>query len=159
MIPACVGLAQAAHEHSYGEWIVDRCGALTGIGIRHRVCKGCGESQREIFEGPDHRLSVSILGDSYSTFKDWVPDGAITWYGDPTRDVWEVNDVHEVTNMWWHLLITSLNADLCVNNSYSGTTISDYGYDGEDVQATITCGLPASPFLALASVNCATLGG
>ena len=125
-----------AHEHEYGDWIVDRCGALTGIGVRHRVCLTCGESQRGIFDGPDHRMRVSILGDSYSTFAGWIPDGAISWYGDPTRASWNQTDVHEVEQTWWHLLLTSLDADLCVNNSSSGTTISDYGYDGADVRMT-----------------------
>ena len=42
---------------------------------------------------------VSILGDSYSTFKDYNPEGYNPFYPDAN------NDVKEVEQTWWDLYI------------------------------------------------------
>ena len=73
------------------------------------------------------QLKVSILGDSYSTFKEWIPEGNLTWYG-----VEQDNDVKKVEQTWWHQLIANNGLQLEVNNSYSGATICNTGYDGKD---------------------------
>lgn len=70
---------------------------------------------------------VSILGDSYSTFKGQVqPDTNLVWY--PT----EKNDVVKVEQTWWHQFINNYGYVLEVNNSYSGSTICHTGYRKED---------------------------
>ena len=77
------------------------------------------------------KLSVSILGDSYSTFEGYVtPDTNLTWYF-LDRKVKD-NDVVAVEQTWWHQLLKKNDWKLCVNNSYSGSTISSTGYRGED---------------------------
>ena len=65
--------------------------------------------------------SVSILGDSYSTYEGFMtPSTNELWYygknGDKKTDV---------KNVW----------RLCINNSYSGATVSYTGYDGNDYSA------------------------
>ncbi len=77
------------------------------------------------------RKSVSILGDSYSTFKGYImPETNVTWYHDP---YYEPNtDVSDVTQTWWHQLITKEGYRLCTNNSFSGATICNRGYKGAD---------------------------
>ena len=62
---------------------------------------------------------VSIVGDGISTYKGWVPEDNTAFY--PYKDV----DVKNVNEMWWHILITKLEAKLCVNNSYSGVMIAN----------------------------------
>lgn len=75
--------------------------------------------------------SVSILGDSYSTFEGFVePKGNELWYfvhPDPKR-----TDVNDVKQTWWHQLIKDGGYKLEQNNSYSGSTVCTTGYRGED---------------------------
>ena len=61
---------------------------------------------------------ISILGDSLSTFKDNIPSGNATYYPN------ENNDVTLVEQTWWMGLIHNSNAQLEINNSYSGSTVS-----------------------------------
>ena len=76
--------------------------------------------------------SVSILGDSYSTFEGFLkPDTNEVWYFDRHDDP-KRTDVFEVEQTWWHQLISKRGFRLCQNNSYSGATISYTGYRGED---------------------------
>ena len=79
------------------------------------------------------KRALSILGDSYSTFKDFVrPDTNFVWY---PRDSVKHNDVVSVRQTWWHQVIKENGWRLCINNSYSGATISYTGYDGNDYSA------------------------
>ena len=49
------------------------------------------------------KRALSILGDSYSTFKDFVrPDTNLVWY---PRDSVKHNDVVSVRQTWWHQFI------------------------------------------------------
>lgn len=70
---------------------------------------------------------LSILGDSYSTFKDHVtPSSNAVWYPH-----WEnKNDVVKLEQTWWHQLLKEQNGTLEINNSYSGSTVCNTGYDG-----------------------------
>ena len=75
--------------------------------------------------------AVSILGDSYSTYEDFVtPATNELWYYAKNSD--QKTDVKEVRQTWWHQLIKENGWRLAVNNSYSGATISYTGYDGND---------------------------
>ena len=69
---------------------------------------------------------VSILGDSYSTFKGIIPDGYATFYPDAN------NDVKEVEQTWWSLYIEAKGYQLEKNDSWGGTTICGTGYFGMD---------------------------
>ena len=72
--------------------------------------------------------NVFILGDSYSTFEGYIPDGYHPYY---TKD--SVNHgVERVEKTWWHQIITETGANLVLNNSWSGTTVCHTGYNGED---------------------------
>lgn len=77
------------------------------------------------------RKSVSVLGDSYSTFENYVePKSNEMWYFvHPNPDLTDVNDVKQT---WWHQLIKEGGYRLEQNNSYSGSTICTTGYRGED---------------------------
>ena len=76
--------------------------------------------------------TVSILGDSYSTFQGYLePDTNYVWYFDGTPRT--QTDVTSVTQTWWHQLIKAKGWRLLKNNSFSGSTICNTGYRQEDV--------------------------
>ena len=66
-----------------------------------------------------HSATFSILGDSYSTFAGYIPEGYACYY--PQQN--EVKDVLNVEDTWWHLLISQKSMVLLQNNSYSGSTV------------------------------------
>lgn len=75
--------------------------------------------------------AVSILGDSYSTYEDFVtPATNELWYYAKNSE--QKTDVKDVRQTWWHQLIKENGWRLAVNNSYSGATICYTGYDGND---------------------------
>ena len=63
--------------------------------------------------------TFSILGDSYSTFKGFIPAEYRCYYPKPEN----VADVLKVEDTWWHRLSADLNMRLFVNNSFSGSTV------------------------------------
>lgn len=77
------------------------------------------------------KMTVSVLGDSYSTFDGYLTpsENAIWYFADQFLDRTDVRDVRQT---WWHQLITQRGWQLCVNNSYSGSTICNTGYGGAD---------------------------
>lgn len=75
--------------------------------------------------------SVSILGDSYSTFEGYLtPDtNSIFYFARPDT---AITDVASATQTWWYMFIKENGYRLCVNNSFSGATISFHGYSHRD---------------------------
>ena len=76
--------------------------------------------------------SVAIFGDSYSTFEGYLtPDTMETWYflnrNDPQR-----TDVKSVRQTWWWQVVKQMGWKLEVNNSWSGSTICNTGYNDAD---------------------------
>ena len=63
--------------------------------------------------------NVFILGDSYSTYEGYIPDGFSAFYPYPTADVSDVNMT------WWMQVVNKMGGTLFVNNSYSGTCVAD----------------------------------
>lgn len=79
------------------------------------------------------KLKVSILGDSYSTFTDYMtPKENKVWYGTAGKHMHE-NDVNSVEQTWWWQLIYDNGMQLERNNSWSGTTVCLTGYNGKDI--------------------------
>ncbi len=77
------------------------------------------------------KKSVSILGDSYSTFENFIePKTNEMWYFVKANP--DLTDVTDVKQTWWHQLIKDGGLKLEQNNSYSGSTICTTGYRGED---------------------------
>ena len=73
--------------------------------------------------------SVSILGDSYSTFEGFIPEGNHCWY---FLEAQKSTDLNAVTQTWWHKLIKENGFKLQKNESFSGSTICNTGYKKED---------------------------
>ena len=70
-----------------------------------------------------------IFGDSYSTFKGFVPEGYGVYYSDSEHSE---TDVTQVSQTWWHQVINEANLNLILNNSWTGSTIGYTGYDNVD---------------------------
>lgn len=81
-----------------------------------------------------YKPSVSILGDSYSTYEGYMtPSSNEVWYY--CQNPKDKTDVVSVEDTWWWQLIKNNGMRLCVNNSYSGSTVGYTGYDGNDYSA------------------------
>lgn len=99
-------------------------------------CSACSDDQDE-YSGssmwnnrPINNTRISILGDSFSSFQYFMsPSDNKVWY--PQKDSL-FNNLRTVEQTWWHLTLQKYNATLEVNNSYSGSTICNTGYDGYD---------------------------
>ena len=63
--------------------------------------------------------TFAILGDSYSTFEGYIPEGNACYYPRPDS----VDDVLQVEDTWWHILMTRNDMKLLRNDSYSGATV------------------------------------
>ena len=77
--------------------------------------------------------NLLIFGDSYSTFKNYVPDGYAVYYYEEGRPETDVTKVEET---WWHKVLTAKNLNLVLNDSWSGSTIGYTGYDNADNSRT-----------------------
>ena len=73
--------------------------------------------------------TVVIIGDSYSTFEGYIPNGYADWYTLRGRSD---NNVRTVEQTWWYQLCTEKGLKLIANNSFSGSTVCNTGYDGVD---------------------------
>ena len=65
-----------------------------------------------------------IIGDSYSTYKGYLPEGYRTHY--PTADV------DDVDKTWWRRLCERTGLQMVQNNSWSGSPLGFTGYNGDD---------------------------
>ena len=73
--------------------------------------------------------SVSILGDSYSTFEGYLtPDTMDIWYFENKQDP-RRTDVKSVSETWWMQLIKRKNWKLELNNSWSNAPVGEYKYE------------------------------
>ena len=84
--------------------------------------------------------NIFILGDSYSTFEGYIPEGFASYYfksgphylvAHPDEAKPCERDVHTVEETWWYTLAKE-NGNLIRNCSWSGTTICNTGYGGCD---------------------------
>ena len=69
--------------------------------------------------------TFGILGDSYSTFRGYIPKGNHGYYPNA-----EVDDVLRVEDTWWHILMERNHMHLLVNDSFSGATVCNHNRDG-----------------------------
>lgn len=72
-------------------------------------------------------VKLSILGDSISTFDEWIPEGY--------QDFFPMSgEVTEVSQTWWKMLLDSTEMTLCVNGSSSGSTCVGDSTSGDNPQ-------------------------
>lgn len=88
--------------------------------------------------------NVVIFGDSYSTFKGFVPEGNAIYYNEETGET----DVRKVSETWWHQLMSETNSNLILNDSWSGSTICHTGYENSDCSKTYSFVCRLNKFIA-----------
>jgi len=76
---------------------------------------------------------VLFLGDSYTTFKGYIPEGYAAYYSSSEDSV---TDATRVEDTWWHRLIEKTGSEIVLNSSFSGSTICNTGYNGNDSTRT-----------------------
>lgn len=64
--------------------------------------------------------NVFIMGDSYSTYKGYIPEGYQFYYSDERT---ENPIVKGVEKTWWNILANENNLNIILNDSFSGSTI------------------------------------
>lgn len=93
------------------------------------LCSSTGEADSSPVSDESSTVpkALYILGDSYSAFEGYIPDGCDTWYFNGGNGT---NDITDYSQMWWQLFLEENNMLLQKNNSYSGATICNTGYGG-----------------------------
>lgn len=74
--------------------------------------------------------TVAVLGDSYSTFAGFIPEGNACWYNSPADH--KRTDVTKVEQTCWWQVANDGGYKLGAIESYSGATICNTGYRDED---------------------------
>jgi lysophospholipase L1-like esterase len=113
-----VAAGMTAEGTFYG-WSENHYGITSDITLEPTYIEGTSD-----FAGK----TVSILGDSISTYKGYVPEGYSCFYPYPTADLGDVNQT------WWMQVINKLGMKLLKNNSYSGTCVSEGTGNNSTVQ-------------------------
>lgn len=85
-------------------------------------------------EYPWSGLYVSLLGDSISALKDYIPSGNDPYYGktsDPSN-----SGITEPSEMWWGQLISNLDGNPLIMDAWSGSCVTSGVYSGSDEEDT-----------------------
>ncbi len=69
---------------------------------------------------------ILIFGDSYSTYQGYVPEGNAVYYPKSGEGM-----VDDVSKTWWNMLANETESVIVLNDSWSGSTICNTGYDGD----------------------------
>ena len=75
--------------------------------------------------GAEQPLSLSILGDSISTYDGWIPDGFSIFY--PLD-----GELSDVSQTWWMQVMDEMEMELCVNDSSAGCTCAGDSLSPDD---------------------------
>ena len=72
-----------------------------------------------------------IIGDSYSTFKDMIPEGYAAYYSEEGMNPNVSVTKMQLSDTWWMKFINATGVELALNNSWSGSTVSYTGRGGD----------------------------
>lgn len=120
------------------------CGAVEGEAVEQGKTEEAAEVQTEIEEMPDENTdesideviveetqqaatSVSILGDSISTFQGYIPVGYYDFFP-------EYGKVEAAEDTWWHIVAEDMDLEIYVNGSSAGATVVGDSDGTEDPQ-------------------------
>ncbi len=78
--------------------------------------------------------NVLIFGDSYSTFKGYIPEGYDCDYDE--NGGFHDYDIFDVSETWWHQVITAMDGNLVLNDSWSGSPVGYIGHGLKDCSET-----------------------
>ena len=108
----------AKSGYTFYGWSTDHYPITTNITLEPTYIKGTSD-----FVGK----KVSILGDSISTYKGYIPEGYKYFYPDPASKLNGYNDT------WWMQVINKLGMNLLKNNSWAGSCVSSGTGNGATV--------------------------
>ena len=74
--------------------------------------------------------TLAVLGDSYSTFAGFIPEGNACWYNSPADH--KRTDVTKVEQTWWWQVVNEGGYKFGAIESYSGSTVCNTGYRDEN---------------------------
>lgn len=77
--------------------------------------------------------NVFIIGDSYSTYEGYIPEGYHFYYSDERK---ENPIVKGVEKTWWNMLANENNLNIILNDSFSGSTICNTVRETYDVESS-----------------------
>ncbi|MCM1086718.1 MAG: GDSL-type esterase/lipase family protein [Muribaculaceae bacterium] len=73
------------------------------------------QTQREEITEKMAGKTLSILGDSLSTYEGWIPGGYVDFF--PRN-----GELTDISQTWWDILLKHTGLELCVNGSSAGST-------------------------------------
>ncbi len=87
---------------------------------------GCSDKTQNITEegkaevNAEKIKNIMIIGDSYSTYEGYIPDGYLSYYQTEQQHEPKLSGVDKT---WWKLLADEMGYNIVHNDSYSGATI------------------------------------
>ena len=72
--------------------------------------------------------NIFIMGDSYSTYGGYIPQGYNCYYDDLRTDEPVIKGVEKT---WWKILVNRMDYNIAMNDSFSGSTVCNTGYNGD----------------------------
>ena len=64
--------------------------------------------------------NMFVMGDSYSTYAGYIPEGYAPYYGDTMPKGWEIESVDDT---WWRQVAKKQGYNILLNDSWSGSTV------------------------------------
>ena len=120
-VPTCTEKGYTTYTCTCGERFVDDYTDMAEHSYVGGICTGCGEIHPNMvnFEGK----VISIMGDSISTFAGYIPvaDG---FNREHLARYPQDNLLTDVNDTWWMQVIVALDAQLGINDSWRGATVS-----------------------------------
>ena len=86
-----------------------------------------------MIQGGTNMKKLAIIGDSYSTYEGYMPEGYSYWYGTVNE---APNDVERVEDTWWYRVCSEMGYEIAANCSFSGSAVCYSGYPEMDGKAT-----------------------
>ena len=77
--------------------------------------------------------NVFIMGDSYSTYEGYIPEGNDFYYSDERKVAPIVKGVEKT---WWNILAKENNLEVILNDSFSGSTICNTVLENLSVESS-----------------------
>ncbi len=75
----------------------------------------------------NNKNNIFIMGDSYSTYEGYIPEGYLFYYSDGRKDAPVVGGVEKT---WWSIFSNENNLNIILNDSFSGSTICNTVREG-----------------------------
>ena len=110
-------LSESRYAHAFRKVVFAIIGGEDNLTVFQEVFSELGNKRENRYKG----IRISILGDSISTLEGWNPEGYSVFFTETNCIRAKINDWKDT---WWGRVIDELEAQLLVNNSWSGSRVS-----------------------------------